>query len=117
MFGDQYRESRYWLIDIIGSTDCVKAGLKDVQDKLTAQKNLLKGCNREINEAHGEKTHLTKDLSNAQLQIQELEHKVNKCNKDTNDAAKLVSISAVTAQLVATELIELGVGIVCSVEH
>ena len=69
----------------------VKASLKEVQDKLTAQKNLLKGCNREINEAHAEKSQIGKDISNTQLQIQELEHKVSKCNKDTNDAAKLVS--------------------------
>jgi len=61
-----------------------------VQDKLNAQKTLLKGCNHEISEAHGEKTHLLKDMSNMELQVQELEHKVSKCNKDTNDAAKLV---------------------------
>jgi len=32
-----------------------------------------------------------KAISNSQLQVQELDHKVNKCNKDTNDAAKLVN--------------------------
>jgi len=61
-----------------------------VQDKLNAQKTLLKGCNHEISEAHGEKTQLMKEISNTDLQIQELDHKVSKCNKDTNDAAKLV---------------------------
>ena len=62
-----------------------------MQDKLNAQKNLLKGCNREIGEAHAEKSQLMKAISNSQLQVQELDHKVNKCNKDTNDAAKLVN--------------------------
>jgi len=69
----------------------VKASLKEVQDKLNAQKNLLKGCNREIGEAHAEKSQLLKDLNNTQLDILELERKISKCNKDTNDAAKLVS--------------------------
>ena len=69
----------------------MQASLKEVQDRLNAQKNLLKGCNHEISEAHAEKSQLTKDISNTQLEIQELEHKVSKCNKDTNDAAKLVN--------------------------
>ena len=69
----------------------MKASLKEVQEKLTAQKQLLKGCNREINEAHAEKSHLVKDISNVQLQVQELNHKVDKCKKDTNEAAKLVN--------------------------
>jgi len=68
----------------------VQAGLKEVQEKLNAQKTLLKGCNREIGEAHAEKSQLVKDMNNKQLEVQELEHKVSKCNKDTNDAAKLV---------------------------
>jgi len=72
------------------SADLLQASLKEVQDKLNAQKHLLKGCNHEISEAHAEKAQITKDVSDTQLQIQELEHKVSKCNKDTNDAAKLV---------------------------
>jgi len=69
---------------------CAKASLSELQEKLNAQKNLLKGCNREINEAQAERSRLAKDISNTQLEIQELELKVNKCNRDTNDAAKLV---------------------------
>jgi len=72
------------------SDDRVKAGMKEAQEKLNEQKKLLKGCNREINEAHAEKSQLVKDMNNVQLQVQELEHKMSKCNKDTNDAAKLV---------------------------
>ena len=75
-----------------------------MQDKLNAQKNLLKGCNEEINEAHAEKSQLIKDVSNTQLQVQELEHKVNKCNKDTNDAAKLVSCFLFFCVLLLTPL-------------
>ena len=69
----------------------MKSALKELQEKLNAQKNLLKGCSREINEANAEKAQITKDMSNVQLQVQELEHKVAKCNKDTNDAVKLVN--------------------------
>ena len=72
------------------SVCCLKDGLKEVQERLNAQKKLLKGCNREIGEAHAEKSQLVKDMNNMQLQVQELEHKVSKCNKDSNDAAKLV---------------------------
>jgi len=78
------------------SANLLQASLKEVQDKLNAQKNLLKGCNHEISQAHAEKSQLTKDVSDTQLQIQELEHKVTKCNKDTNDAAKLVKKSLLT---------------------
>ena len=67
----------------------------DAQERLNAQKKLLKGCNREIGEAHAERTQLVKDMSKVQLHFQELEHKVNKCNKDTNDAARLVYILSV----------------------
>ena len=72
------------------SVYCLKDGLKEVQERLNAQKKLLKGCTREIGEAHAEKSQLVKDMNNMQLQVQELEHKVSKCNKDSNDAAKLV---------------------------
>ena len=77
----------------------MKAGLKDVQERLNAQKKLLKGCNREIGEAHAEKSQVVKDMSNMQLQVQELEHKVSKCNKDTNDAAKLVRETVITGRI------------------
>jgi len=79
----------------------VKTSLKELQEKLNTQKNLLKGCNQEISEAQAQRAQLVKDISNTQLDIQELEHKVSKCNKDTNDAAKLVSEYVFTMSFVS----------------
>jgi len=87
------------------SVDGVQTGLKEVQERLNAQKKLLKGCNHEIGAAHAEKSQLVKDMSNVQLQVQELEHKVSKCNKDTNDAAKLVHVCCDFAEFVTVIII------------
>jgi flagellar biosynthesis GTPase FlhF len=67
-----------------------QAQLKEAQEKLNAQKDLLKGCSKEINEMQAERSRIVKDFNNAQLQLQELQHKETKYQKESKDAAKLV---------------------------
>jgi chromosome segregation ATPase len=69
-----------------------QAQLKDVQGQLTNQKELLKGCSKEISEMQAERSQIARDFNNAQLQLQELAHKETKCQKDSKDAAKLVGL-------------------------
>ena len=65
--------------------------MKAAQAMLAAQKELLKACNKDISEKINDQRALQKDDNAAQLQLQELEHKVTKCKKDAKDAARQVS--------------------------
>ena len=64
--------------------------MKKAKDVLNSQKDLLKACNKDINERLAEQKELQQDSKAAQLQMQEMEHKISKCNKDAKDAARQV---------------------------
>ena len=76
--------------------------MKEAQAKLNAQKDLLKSCNKDINEKLVEQKSLGKEASAAALQVQELEHKVSKCNKDAKEAAKQVRMKTWQQDLCST---------------
>ena len=69
---------------------CPQKAVKEAQAALSKQKELLKACNKDINAKISEQHALQKDDKTAQVQLQELEHKVTKCNKDAKDAARQV---------------------------
>ena len=69
----------------------LQSEVRDAQAALAQQKALLKECNKDINQKLGEQQKLQKDVNDAQLQVQEMDHKVTKHNKDSHDAAKQVS--------------------------
>ncbi len=66
--------------------------VKEAQKELNKQKETLKACNQDINEKIKEQRGLQKEAQEADLKIKELDHKVAKCNKDSKDAAKTVSV-------------------------
>ena len=70
----------------------LKAEVKEAQQELNKQKDLLKACNKDINEKTREHKDLGKELYDAELKITEFEHKVTKCNKDAKDADRTVRI-------------------------
>ncbi len=64
--------------------------VKQAQEELNKQKDLLKECNKDINEKIREHKDLGKEVNDTDLKITEFEHKVTKCNKDAKDAEKNV---------------------------
>ena len=65
--------------------------VKEAQDALNKQKDLLKARNKDISERTNEKKFLEKEHNAAQLKIQELDYKVTKCTKESQDASRTVS--------------------------
>lgn len=68
----------------------LQVAVLEAQQAVTKHKELLKGCNREIGERQAEQKRLQKDCNNAGLELQELDHKLNKCGKDSKEAARQV---------------------------
>jgi structural maintenance of chromosome 2 len=71
----------------------------DAQTAVAQQKALLKACNQDINQKLSEQQKLQKDVNDAQLQVQEMDHKVAKHNKDSHDAAKQVGLLFILDQI------------------
>ena len=69
----------------------VQAEVKEAQAALNKQKEKLKECNREIGEKIGEQKSMQKESNEAQLKVQELEHKVTEHKRSSEDAARMVS--------------------------
>ena len=68
----------------------LKAGVKEAQQELNKQKDLLKECNKDITEKTREHKDLSKELSDTDLKMTEYEHKLTKCNKEAKDADRTV---------------------------
>lgn len=64
--------------------------MKAAQGELNKHKDLLKARNKDITAAATEQRALQKESSAAQLKVQELQHKVTKVQKDSQDAARQV---------------------------
>lgn len=60
------------------------------QEALNEQKEKLRACNKDIVQHQGEQQKLHKDINKAELQAQDLQHKVSKVNRDSADASKQV---------------------------
>ena len=69
---------------------CLQAAVLEAQQALTKHKEVLKGCNREISDRQAEQKRMHKDCNNAELELKELDHKLNKCGKDSKEAARQV---------------------------
>lgn len=66
--------------------------MKVAQGEVNKQKDLLNACNKDINSAASEQRALQKEHSASELKVQELQHKVTKGQKDSQDAARQVSV-------------------------
>ena len=64
--------------------------MKQAQEALNKQKDVLKATDNDIKKKISEQKQLQKDVNNCQLKMQELEHNVEKYNKQSNDAARQV---------------------------
>ncbi|XP_073227493.1 structural maintenance of chromosomes protein 2-like [Porites lutea] len=74
-------------------TEAAKETKKTVQeaaDELNKQKEALQACNEAISEKVAEQRDLQKQGQDIQLQLKEMDHKVNKFHKDSKDAATKV---------------------------
>ncbi|ESP01316.1 hypothetical protein LOTGIDRAFT_212851 [Lottia gigantea] len=76
--------------ELLEGCDEQKLAVTQAQEDVNKQKELLKSRNKEITEKVGEQRNKQKELKAAQLEIQDLEHKISKHQKDTRDAVKLV---------------------------
>lgn len=61
-----------------------------MQGRLDSQKQLLRSCDKDISERVQEQQTLHKKVNQAQLQVQETEHRLSKMSKDSRDAARQV---------------------------
>ena len=55
------------------------------------QKDLLKACDNDINNAVAEQRSLQKEHGDSELKIKEMEHKISKGQKESQDAARQVT--------------------------
>jgi structural maintenance of chromosome 2 len=69
--------------------------VKEAQDAVNKQKDLLKACNKDISQRIGDQKDLQKEHHGSQLKIQELEHKISKFQSDSKSAAREVSSNIV----------------------
>ena len=76
----------FWTLIHLSAQDEVKGA----QGELNKHKDLLKARNKDINAAATQQRALQKESSAAQLKVQELQHKVTKGQKDSQDAARQV---------------------------
>ncbi|KAK3612696.1 hypothetical protein CHS0354_042222 [Potamilus streckersoni] len=67
-----------------------KEAVKEAQSEVNKQKELLKACNKDIHQKVTEQRNLQKESHNAEITLQELDHKIAKFQKDSKDAAKQV---------------------------
>ena len=82
--------------------------MKEAQADLNKKKDVLKACNKDIQTHLTEQRNLLKENDAAELEGQELEHKITKCNKDSKEAAKTVNNTEVShhAQILSYNLIQ-----------
>lgn len=77
-------------------TDCWKTCAQDcvrqAQEQLTQQKEVILAQEREIKGKSEEANRLREHNNDAQLKIKELEHNISKHKKDSADAAARVSV-------------------------
>ena len=66
--------------------------VKEAQKALNEQKEILKACNKDIEQRRAEQNSLSREGNAADLQLQELDHKITKSHKDSKEAAKLVRL-------------------------
>ncbi|CAH3192698.1 unnamed protein product, partial [Porites evermanni] len=67
-----------------------KKAVQEAADELNKQKEALQACNEAISEKVAEQRDLQKQGQDIQLQLKEMDHKVNKFHKDSKDAATKV---------------------------
>lgn len=67
-----------------------KSAVKDAQEQVKRQKETLKACSESITAKSKEKGQLLKEASNGQLNMKEMEHKIVKIKKDSQDATNRV---------------------------
>lgn len=72
-------------------SNCTQAKVSEAQTAVARHKDLLKGCNREIGQHQAEQKRVHNECTNSQLKLQELEHKLHKCGKDSKEAARQVN--------------------------
>ena len=65
--------------------------MEEVQSRLDGQRQLLRTCDKEISERLHEQQKLNKQMNQAQLHVQETEHRLSKMTKDSRDAARQVT--------------------------
>lgn len=73
--------------------------MKEAQDAVNKQKDLLKACNKDISKRIAEQKDLQKEHHGSQLKIQELDHKISKFQSDSRSAAREVSSVVVYREL------------------
>ena len=66
--------------------------MKAAQEEVNKQKALLKACDKDIGQKVAEQKSLQKEGHSAEIKIKELDNKITKMQKDSNDAARLVSL-------------------------
>lgn len=66
--------------------------MRQAQEQLTQQKEVILAQEREIKEKSEEASRSRERNNDAQLKIKELEHKISKHKKDSADAAARVSV-------------------------
>ncbi|XP_065657312.1 structural maintenance of chromosomes protein 2 isoform X2 [Hydra vulgaris] len=66
------------------------AAVKNAEDMLHNQKEILKHCNENITNLSKEKNQIVKESSNNALLLKDLMHRISKINKETQDAANKV---------------------------
>ena len=67
-----------------------QARVKECQENLNQQKELLNACNKEIRVATKELKGFQDENKKIQLEIQELDHKKNKLQKESKDTVSQV---------------------------
>lgn len=73
--------------------------MRQAQEQLTQQKEVILAQEREIKGKSEEANRLREHNNDAQLKIKELEHNINKHKKDSADAASRVSVQALPTAL------------------
>jgi len=66
--------------------------VKEAQAELNKQKELLKSCNKDINQKGSEQKDYQKEHHSSQLKVQELEHKMSKFQADSKAATRQVKL-------------------------
>ena len=75
-----------WLNFLSPFQDVVKAA----QEEVNKQKALLKACDKDIGQRVAEQKNIQKEGHNAEIKIKELDNKITKMQKDSNDATRQV---------------------------
>ena len=65
--------------------------MKAAQEEVNKQKALLKACDKEIGQRVSEQKNIQKEGHTAEIKIKELDNKITKMTKDSNDATRQVN--------------------------